>query len=305
MSVRPKYSIIAPFLNEESVLPEFYKRICRIIDNLKETSEIIFIDDGSVDNSLKIVNLLSKKDPRVKILSLSRNFGHQIAITAGIDHAEGDAVVIIDADLQDPPELIPELITSWKNGNEVVFAVRNSRQGEGWFKLFAASLFYRFIRLIVSINIPIDTGDFRLIDRKVILALRMLPEHNRFMRGLSMWVGFKSVGVNYTRHERYAGKTKYPFQKMIKFAIDAIVGFSYTPLQFTFYIGFTMLFLSTLLFLVKITSLFSIDTQIIVILFIGSIQLIAFGVQGEYLGRIYDEVRNRPLYIVKNRVGIK
>lgn len=305
MLTRPKYSIIAPFFNEECVLMEFYKRISGIFTDLGETFEIVFIDDGSSDDSLKIIRSISKKDSRVKVISLSRNFGHQIAITAGIDYAEGDAVVIIDVDLQDPPEVIPELISSWKQGYEVVFAVRKSRQGESLLKLVAASIFYRFMRLIVSINIPVDTGDFRLIDRKVVLALRKLHERNRFMRGLSMWVGFKSVGVSYIRHQRFAGKTKYPVLKMIKFATDAIVGFSDTPLRLAFYSGFIILIVSVIVTLLKFVSVLSIDTLLIIVLYIVSLHFIILGIQGEYLGRIYNEVRNRPLYIVKETIRLK
>lgn len=305
MPVRPKYSIIAPFFNEEFALTEFYKRINSVFSGLGETFEIIFIDDGSIDSSLKIVRSLSKKDPRIKVISLSRNFGHQIAITVGINYAEGDAVVIIDADLQDPPEVIPKLISSWKMGNEVVFAIRKNRRGEGWFKLFAANIFYRFIQLIVSINIPVDTGDFRLIDRKVVLVLRELKEHNRFMRGLSMWVGFKSVGVFYVRHERFAGQTKYPLLKMVKFATDAIAGFSYIPLQISIYIGFFIFISGFLMFLFKMLNIFDINGVFIFLIFINSLQMILFGLQGEYLARIYDEVRNRPLYIIREVFGQK
>jgi dolichol-phosphate mannosyltransferase len=302
---RPRYSIVAPVFNEEETLPEFYRRTRAVMDQLDGTSELLLVFDGSRDRSPEIGRELRAQDPRVKLIIFSRNFGHQIAISAGIDYAEGDAVVIIDSDLQDPPEVIPALVSKWKEGFQVVFAQRAKRHGETFFKLFTASFFYRLIRRLASIDIPSDTGDFRLIDRQVVLAMRQLREHHRFMRGLSVWVGFKQTGIQYARHERYAGTTQYPFRRMLKFATDAITGFSYVPLQLATTIG---LWISGLALLaIPIVAILRVEfgqeffggqaTTLIAVLFLGGVQLIFLGIIGEYLGRIYDEVKNRPLYI--------
>lgn len=303
---RPRYSIVAPVFNEEETLPEFYRRTRAVMDQLDGTCELILVFDGSRDRSPEIGRELRAQDPRVKLIIFSRNFGHQIAISAGIDYAEGDAVVIIDSDLQDPPEVIHELVAKWKEGYQVVYAQRAKRRGETFFKLFTAALFYRIIRKLASIEIPPDTGDFRLIDRKVVLALRQLREHHRFMRGLSVWVGFKQTGILYERHERYAGTTQYPFRKMFKFALDAITGFSYVPLQLATTLGLWISFLALLAIPVVaiLRAVFGQEffggqaSTLIAVLFLGGVQLIFLGILGEYLGRIYDEVKNRPLYIV-------
>lgn len=303
---RPRYSIVAPVFNEEETLPEFYRRTRAVMEQLDGKCELLLVFDGSRDRSPEIGRELRAQDPRVKCIVLSRNFGHQIAISAGIDYAQGDAVVIIDSDLQDPPEVIHDLVAKWKEGFQVVYAQRAKRRGETFFKLFTAALFYRLIRRLASIEIPPDTGDFRLIDRRVVRALRQLREHHRFMRGLSVWVGFKQSGVLYERHERYAGATQYPFKKMFKFALDAITGFSYVPLQFATTVGAWI----SLLALVAIPIVAALRfawgqeffggqaTTLIAVLFLGGVQLIFLGVLGEYLGRIYDEVKQRPLYIV-------
>jgi glycosyltransferase involved in cell wall biosynthesis len=303
---RPRYSIIAPVFNEEETLPEFYRRTRAVMDQLDGSAELILVFDGSLDRSAEIGRELRAQDPRVKTIIFSRNFGHQIAISAGIDYAEGDAVIIIDADLQDPPEVIHALVAKWKEGFEVVSAQRAQRRGETFFKLVTAAFFYRLIRRLASIEIPSDTGDFRLIDRKVVRAMRQLREHHRFMRGLSVWVGFKQAGIQYERHERYAGATQYPFKKMLKFAMDAITGFSYVPLQLATTIG---LWISGLALLaIPVVAVLRVEfgreffggqaTTLISVLFLGGVQLIFLGIIGEYLGRIYDEVKNRPLYIV-------
>lgn len=305
-SQRPRYSIVAPVFNEEETLPEFYRRTRAVMDQLDGTCELILVFDGSRDRSPDIGRELRAQDPRVKLIIFSRNFGHQIAISAGIDYAEGDAVVIIDSDLQDPPEVIHELVAKWKEGYQVVYAQRAKRRGETFFKLFTAALFYRIIRKLASIEIPPDTGDFRLIDRKVVLALRQLREHHRFMRGLSVWVGFKQTGILYERHERYAGTTQYPFRKMFKFALDAITGFSYVPLQLATTLGLWISFLALLAIPVVaiLRAVFGQEffggqaSTLIAVLFLGGVQLIFLGILGEYLGRIYDEVKSRPLYIV-------
>lgn len=301
---RPRYSIVAPVFNEEEGLAEFHRRMSAVMDGLDGDAELILVLDGSRDRSPEVARELRAKDPRIKLVQFSRNFGHQIAITAGTDFAEGDAVVIIDSDLQDPPEVIPHLIAKWKEGFEVVYAQREKRHGETWFKLFTAAFFYRLIRRLASIDIPPDTGDFRLVDRKVVLALRQLREHHRFMRGLSVWVGFKQTGVLYERHERYAGTTQYPLRKMIKFATDAITGFSYVPLQVATTLGFWISGLALLaipvlaaLRLINNDFLYGEATALIAVLFLGGVQLISLGILGEYLGRIYDEVKHRPLYL--------
>jgi dolichol-phosphate mannosyltransferase len=304
-AARPRYSIVAPVFNEEDGLAEFYRRTSAVMDSLDGSVELILVLDGSRDRSPEIARDLRAKDPRVKLVRFSRNFGHQIAITAGIDYAEGDAVVIIDADLQDPPEVIPEMAAKWKEGFELVYAQRAQRAGETWFKLFTAKFFYRLIRSLASIDIPQDTGDFRLIDRKVVLALRRLREHHRFMRGLSVWVGYKQSGIQYNRQERFAGSTQYPLRKMLKFATDAITGFSYVPLQLATTVGFWVSGLALLAIpIVAALRLMGSDffygqaTTLIAVLFIGGVQLISLGILGEYLGRIYDEVKHRPLYLV-------
>jgi len=301
---RPRYSVVAPVYNEAETLPEFYRRMRPILDGLDGPAELILINDGSRDASLNIMHQLRAQDGRVKIIGFSRNFGHQIAITAGIDFAEGDAVAIIDSDLQDPPEIILQMVARWKEGYELVYAQREKRQGETFFKLFTAAFFYRLIRQLASIDIPPDTGDFRLIDRKVVLALRQLREHHRFMRGLSVWVGYKQSGIQYVRQERYAGSTKYPLGKMVKFATDAITSFSYLPLQMATTVGFWISGLALVAIpIVAILRLMGNDfffgqaTTLIAVLFLGGVQLISLGIIGEYLGRIYDEVKRRPLYL--------
>ncbi len=307
---RPRFSIVAPAYNEEEVLPEFYRRVRDVMDALGEPWELILINDGSRDNTLAVMRELHEKDPRVKIISFSRNFGHQLAITAGLDYAQGNAVVIIDADLQDPPEVIPELIEKWREGYDVVYAVRKERRGESWFKEWTAKLFYRLIYRITDVDIPKDTGDFRLMDRKVVETLRTLRERNRFMRGLSVWVGFKQTGVYYVREPRFAGETKYPFRKMLKFALDAITSFSYVPLQLATYFGFAIAGVSmvgmVVVVILRLTTgraLLGQATTLVAVLFLGGIQLIFLGIIGEYLGRIYDEVKARPLYIVAETLG--
>jgi dolichol-phosphate mannosyltransferase len=301
---RPRLSVVAPVFNEAETLPEFYRRMRPILDGMDGPAELILINDGSRDASLDIMHQLRAQDSRVKIIGFSRNFGHQIAITAGIDFAEGDAVAIIDSDLQDPPEVILQMVAKWKEGFELVYAQREKRQGETFFKLLTATFFYRLIRQLASIDIPPDTGDFRLIDRKVVLALRQLREHHRFMRGLSIWVGYKQTGIQYVRQERFAGSTKYPLQKMIKFAADAITSFSYLPLQMATTVGFWISAVSLVAIpIVAILRLMGHDpfrgqaTTLISVLFLGGVQLISLGIIGEYLGRIYDEVKHRPLYL--------
>jgi dolichol-phosphate mannosyltransferase len=281
-----------------------------VLDGLDGPSELILVDDGSRDRSLELMRDLSRRDPRVRILSFSRNFGHQMAITAGIDYAGGAAVVVIDADLQDPPEAIPSLIAAWKNGAELVYAVRTERKGETFFKRLSASMFYRLIASMTDLKIPLDSGDFRLMDRKVVDTLKQVREYHRFMRGLSVWVGFKQAGVPYVRNERFAGQTKYPLRKMLRLAINGITSFSYVPLQLATTAGFVFAGMALVAIpVVAVLRLMGSDfffgqaTTLISVLFLGGVQLIFLGVLGEYLGRIYDEVKKRPLYILSEAIG--
>jgi dolichol-phosphate mannosyltransferase len=303
---RPIYSVVAPVFNEQETVPHFYERVVPVMESLGESFELILVNDGSSDGSYGAMRDLAARDPRVGVIIFSRNFGHQIAISAGLDYARGDAVIIIDSDLQDPPEVIRELVARWKDGAEVVYAQRAARPGETRFKLVTAAAFYRLIERITSVKIPRDTGDFRLLDRRVVNALVAMREHHRFMRGLSSWVGFRQEAVLYNRHERFAGQTKYPLRKMVRFSLDAITSFSTIPLQLATSFGFILAGLSLVGILIAvIVRLFGgaiqgQGTTISVVLFLGGIQLIFLGIIGEYLGRIYDEVRARPLYIVRD-----
>jgi len=300
------YSIVIPVLNEEKVLNELYKRLTKVMTDIGESYEIIFINDGSTDNSLKIMKQLQTHDKRIKIIDFSRNFGHQIAITAGIDFTSGDAVITIDADLQDPPEVIPDLIKKWKEGYEVIYGIREKRKGENFFKKITTLIFYRLINKITMINMPPDSGDFRLIDKKVVNNLKNIRENNRYVRGLTYWIGFKQIGVPYERDKRFAGKSKYPIKKSFKLAYDAIFSFSNFPLKIATYFGFIVSFLSFLyLIYALIIKLFTNSvihgwtSLMISILFLGGVQLICLGIIGEYIARINDEVKKRPLYIIK------
>ena len=308
--LRPTFSVVVPIWNEEKVIPELYRRVVNIMESTNATWELICVDDGSRDKSLAMLLELHAKDPRVKVLQFSRNFGHQIAITSGADFAQGDAVIVMDADLQDPPEVVLQMIEKWRAGYEVVYAVRASRQGETKFKLWTASLFYRLLQRITDIHIPLDAGDFRLMDRRVVIAMRHLREQHRFMRGLSSWIGFRQIGIEYERAERYAGETKYPLRKMVRLATSAITGFSHVPLQLATYVGFTLATISLVAIIITIIlrlsgSSFFLGqaTTLVSVLFLGGVQLIFLGIIGEYLGRIYDEVKQRPLYIVSRAYG--
>jgi dolichol-phosphate mannosyltransferase len=298
-------SIVAPIYNERENIPELHRRIAETMSGLEYQWELLMVDDGSSDGSREEINSLVAKDSHVKPVIFARNFGHQIAVTAGLDYSSGDAVVIIDSDLQDPPELIPDLIEKWLQGYEVVYAVREEREGESRFKLWTASLFYRLIYRITDVDIPMDTGDFRLLDRKVVDVLNQMREKHRFLRGMSAWVGFDQIGVPYKRSARFAGDTKYPFRKMLKFASDAITSFSYYPLQLATIMGFISAGISILAIpLVVILRLagqqafFGQATTLIAVLFLGGVQLISLGILGEYIGRLYDQAKGRPLYIV-------
>jgi len=303
-----KYSVAAPVYNEIEIVEEFYNRVQAVMEAIGEPWELILVDDGSSDGSTEKILELSERDSHVVPVIFARNFGHQIAITAGIDHAKGDAVIILDADLQDPPEVLPELIDRWKEGYEVVYAVRAEREGESWFKRFTASLFYRLIYRITDVKIPLDAGDFRLLDRQAVNTLKTMREKHRFPRGMAAWIGFRQIGVPYKRAARFAGETKYPFRKMLRLALDAVTGFSYFPLQLATYFGFICAGISAIAIPIVVAlrltgsqAFFGQATTLIAVLFLGGVQLISLGIVGEYLGRIYDEVKERPLYIVREQ----
>lgn len=307
----PRYSVVGPVYNEAAGLPEFYERTKTVLDSLGETWELVLVNDCSRDKSLEVMRRLAEADPRVKIIDFARNFGHQIAVTAGMDFAQGDALVIIDTDLQDPPETIAALVGKWNEGYEVVYAVRKTRPGETWFKLMTAKLFYRIIYRITDVDIPLDTGDFRLMDRRVVDAVTRMREHNRFIRGLTSWVGFRQTGVLYDRDARKYGSTNYPLRKMMKLAWDAVTGFSYFPLRLAIYAAGVLFVLSVLA--IPIVALLRLATgvqylegqatAVTVILLVSSFQFLFFFVLGQYMARIYDEVRGRPLYIVADTFG--
>ena len=288
----PTFSIIAPIFNESGNLPELYRRVNETMERTGEPWELILVDDGSTDGSTDMIRELARQDAHVRPVIFARNFGHQIAVTAGLDYSRGRAVVIIDSDLQDPPEVILDMIGKWREGYQVVYAVRTEREGESWFKLATASIFYRLIYRITDVDIPMDTGDFRLLDRRVVNVINQMRERHRFLRGMSVWVGFRQIGVPYRRAARFAGETKYPLKKMVKFASDAITGFSYFPLQMATYLGFFSAGLSILAIPVVIImrlagseAFLGQATTLIAVLFLGGVQLVSLGILGEYIGR--------------------
>jgi polyisoprenyl-phosphate glycosyltransferase len=307
MSALPTCSIVVPVFNEEEVLPELYRRVSQVMATTEDSYELVLIDDGSSDKTWEIMQGLRASDERVSLVRLSRNFGHQIALTAGLEQARGQAVVVLDADLQDPPELIPRMLELWRQGNDVVYGVRTRREGEGLFKRGTAALFYRLIRRLTAVDIPADTGDFRLMSRPVVDALERVRERNRFVRGLVAWLGFRQVGLPYERANRAAGETKYPFSKMLRFAVDAIISFSILPLRLATGFGFLVSLFSFAyavhaVYLKVITgeSLPGWASLMVAITFLGGVQLLCLGIVGEYLGRIYDEVKARPLYLLQD-----
>jgi dolichol-phosphate mannosyltransferase len=300
------HSVIVPVYNEEETIELFYDRITPVLRSISDQYEIIFVNDGSTDDSLSLLRGIVAKDPKVVAVSFSRNFGHQIAVSAGIDHARGHAVIVIDGDLQDPPELIPEMLAKWKEGYQVVYAQRKRRKGESLFKKITAFAFYRTLRAMTSTDIPLDTGDFRLMDRSVVEVLKNMRERSRFIRGMVAWVGFRQIGVEFERDERFSGKTKYHLSKMIRFALNGIFSFSDKPLKIASYIGLFTSFIGMLMIIWGLYSkIFRPETTIagwasvfVAVLFFGGIQLFTIGIIGEYISRIYDESKARPLYVV-------
>jgi len=307
-----QYSIIVPLYNEEEVIGESYKRIKAVMEETKEVYEVIFINDGSRDQTEHLAKEICSKDPNIKLINFSRNFGHQPAITAGMRESSGEAIIIIDADLQDPPSVMLKMIEKWKEGYDVVYGKRIKRSGETFFKKMTAKMYYRLLTRITDVKIPVDVGDFRLIDRSVCNALNDLPERNRYVRGLVSWVGYKQTFVEFEREERFSGETKYPLRKMIKLAVDGITGFSNKPLKLASTLGYIVsCFGFVYLIVILIQKLFT-DTTIQgwtsiigLLLILNGVTLIMLGVLGEYVGRIYDEIKARPVYIIKEKIGFK
>lgn len=300
----PTYSLVIPIFNEEATLPELYRRVSQVMDGLHGVAELILVNDGSRDRSLALMRELHSKDPRICYLSLARNFGHQIAVTAGLNFARGQAVIILDADLQDPPELIPAMIDQWQQGYEVVYAQRTQRHREGWFKRLTAFTFYRLLRQLADVEIPTDTGDFCLLDRRVVDILNAMPERNRYLRGLRSWVGFRQVAVFFERDPRFAGEVKYTFHKSLGLAINGLVSFSKVPLRISTYVGLLAAAVAVVMAALVIywrvfyphSPLTGYAAIAVAIFFLGAVQLFSIGILGEYVGRIYEEVKNRPLY---------
>jgi polyisoprenyl-phosphate glycosyltransferase len=303
------YSIVIPIYNEQENIPELYRRIKNVIDTFNDTVELIFVDDGSKDSSFSLLNQIQKNDQRVKLIRFSRNFGQQTAITAGIDHTTGNAVLLMDGDLQDPPEVFPKFIEKWREGFEVVYAVRSKRQ-ENFLKRIAYFLFYRILRKLSYLDIPLDSGDFCLMDKRVVDTIKNIPERHRFIRGLRSWAGFRQTGLEYERDKRYAGRPKYTLAKLVGLAYDGIFAFSSAPLRFAVFSGFVLSGIAFLggLFVIYRKIAHKIDivgwaSTIVVIMFLGGLILATLGIIGEYIGRIYDEVKQRPLYVVRDKIG--
>ncbi|HYW32422.1 MAG TPA: glycosyltransferase family 2 protein [Gemmatimonas sp.] len=306
-------SVVVPCFNEEAVIDETHRELSRVVSRLESLDyEIIYVDDGSHDLTPERLEALQEGDAHVRVIRLSRNFGHQLAVTAGLEHAEGDAVVLIDSDLQDPPEVIPLMIARWREGYDVAYGERVSRDGETAFKKATARAFYRVLNRLTETRIPLDAGDFRLMDRRVIDALRTMPERDRFVRGLVSWVGFRQVAVPYRRASRFAGVSKYPLSKMLRFALDGILSFSSSPLRAITAIGLAILTIAMLAAVYALArglfggdQLSSISTMLIGLLLMGGVQLLAIGIVGEYVGRVYGQAKGRPLYLVRQRMGFE
>ena len=309
---RPELSLVIPVYNEEDVLPQLDARVGALLDELGVSSEVVFVDDGSRDRSIEILRDMVARDPRYRVVSFSRNFGHQRAITCGMDASRGAAVVVMDADLQDPPQVIVDMLTKWREGFDVVYGRRRSRAGETWFKLVTARIFYRLFGAMIPIDVPLDTGDFRLISRRVIVAMRELRETHRFVRGLVAWVGFKQTAVDYDRDARAAGTTKYPLARMLAFALDGIMSFSVLPLRLATYLGLLVGVASVVYAMVAVfvhfvmkTTVPGWTTTVVLVSLLFSVHLLVMGVLGEYVGRIYEQVKQRPLYVVGEHIRHK
>jgi polyisoprenyl-phosphate glycosyltransferase len=307
----PKYSLVIPIYNEQSTIPALYQRVSAVMDGLDDTSELILVNDGSQDRTLELLRELHDRDDRVVYLSLARNFGHQIAVTAGLNYVRGKAIIVLDGDLQDPPELIPDLLALWRQGYQVVYAQRTKRVREGWFKRLCAFAFYRILKYLADVEIPTDTGDFCLMDRQVVDLLNQMPERNRYLRGLRAWVGFDRIALEYERDSRFAGEVKYTFAKSLGLAINGLVSFSSVPLRLSTYLGLFSAFLAIVMAILVLywrvftnSTLTGFATIAIAIFFLGAVQLISIGILGEYIGRIYEEVKHRPLYTL-SEVGRK
>lgn len=313
MSTTPLVSVVAPVFNEDRGVEEFYDRTTAAMEAIVPpvAHEIVFVNDGSVDDSLEILEKLASADPRVRVVGLSRNFGHQIAITAGLDNATGDAVVVIDSDLQDPPEVIARMVERWREGFRVVYGIRTTRRGESHLKRWTASVFYRVLKWLSDTPLPVDSGDFRLLDRKVVDVLGTVREENRYIRGLVSWIGFRQVGVEYERDARHAGETAYTLGRMLRFAVDAITSFSERPLRLALQLGSLVTVMTAVGALVIVVgkllqperSIPGYASLMVVVLFLGGVQLFSIGVLGEYIGRVYRESKDRPLYVVGDRIG--
>ena len=309
-----KVSVVIPMYYEEEVARECYNRLKKVLDGLENyQNEIIFVNDGSKDKTLDILTEIAKENTNVKVISFARNFGHQAAVTAGLKFVTGDVILIIDADLQDPPELLPEMLKLWEQGNEVIYGERKSRDGESKFKLFTAKMFYKTLNALSDVEIPKDTGDFRLVDRKVVDTINSLPEHNKFLRGLFSWVGYKQIPFQYERKERFAGKTKYPLKKMLKLASDGIISFSTKPLKIvgglgiiSIVISFILLIYALISYIFKLNNLSAGWTSLMLgITFFAGVQLLSLWIMSEYIARIYDESKNRPQYIIEKKINIE
>lgn len=302
--MQPKYSFIVPIYNEEATLPELYRRVSAVMNQMDSAVELVLINDGSCDRSLQIIRELHQQDQRICYISLARNFGHQIAVTAGLNFVRGQVIVILDADLQDPPELIPEMVEMWREGYHVVYAQRTQRRKEGWFKRFTAYFFYRLLKQLADVDIPTDTGDFCLLDRQVVDVLNSMPERNRYLRGLRSWIGFQQTAIRFKRDPRFAGDVKYTFRKSFALAINGLVSFSKVPLRLSTYVGLLAAFAAVLMALLVLywrifipnSPLTGFTMILMAIFFLGAVQLVSIGILGEYVGRIYEEVKGRPLY---------
>jgi polyisoprenyl-phosphate glycosyltransferase len=308
---KPKISVVIPVFNEEQILEKLYERLTSVLDKIDKNFEVILVNDGAHDGSAAIMKTLNQRDSRYKSIHFSRNFGHQIAISAGMNFVKGEACIIMDADLQDPPEVLPRFLEKWKEGYDVIFAIRTKRK-ENIFKRAAYAIFYRILRGISNIEIPLDSGDFCVMDRKIVDLLNKMPERNRFVRGIRSWLGFKQIGLAYERERRYAGEVKYTFRKLMQLAFDGVISFSFVPLKMATFFGFIVSLFSFVYALATLfqhlftsTTVPGYTTIIIMVCFLGGVQLITIGILGEYIGRIFDEVKNRPLFLISDMIGFE